>query len=77
MVKYPIDHYLKGNIMIFPVKKAFFGFVFLFLLNGCYSNVGVGTTVPLGEHSVIGSNVNLGSDGHLHGNVGIGTDIRL
>ncbi len=46
-------------------------------LQGCYSNVGVGTTAPLGKHSVVGSSVTVGSDGQLHGNIGIGTDIRL
>jgi len=48
-----------------------------FCIQGCYSSVGIGGGIPLGNSGVIGSTVQVGSDGRVHGNVGVGTAIRL
>jgi UDP-3-O-[3-hydroxymyristoyl] glucosamine N-acyltransferase len=59
------------------MKKLLLLIVSLFLLNGCYSSVGIGGGIPLGNSSTIGSSVNLGSDGQLHGSVGVGGWSRI
>ncbi len=56
------------NIFIFLLFALFF--------QGCFSSVGVGTTIPIGHNGGIGTTVSVGSDGHVYGNVGVGGVIR-
>jgi len=48
-----------------------------FMLQGCFSSVGVGGGIPIGNSGIATSSVQVGSDGRVHGNIGLGTAIRL
>ena len=59
------------------MKKIIILLAALFLLSGCYSSVGVGGGIPIGNSGAVGSTVSVGSDGQVHGSVGIGGWTRI
>lgn len=54
------------------MKTIIFLLSLAFLLNGCYSGIGIGVGTAIGNHGGVGTNVHLGSDGQVHGSVGLG-----
>ena len=59
------------------MKRLLFFLTTLLLLQGCYSGIGLGTAIPVGNYGVIGTSVGVGSDGHIHGNIGVGVATRI
>jgi len=46
-----------------------------FMLNSCYSGIGLGVGTSIGNHGGIGTDVEVGSDGQIHGSISVGGNI--
>ena len=54
------------------MKLLFIMLIALFMLSGCYTGLGINSSIPIGNMGSIGTGVTVGSDGKVHGNIGLG-----